>query len=357
MWLCPARRKNESKTNLYCFLIASFAALGFFVFQRVQAQTALTTISGKFYRLEILAANGQNGIANLSSNSSINDFGTVAFTSSNGLYTSDGRNPIRNIFFSPTFSRTQINNQNQIIAQRFEFGSLRISRFDATLPNPSETLIATNVNGTDFTQINNPAINNFNQAVFSAVQGPNAQLVTGTFGAYNRQNIPSTSFNDLVPVVANDGSVLTRVGINSTPASQAIRLYTNYNLTGTPITIASVGTDFTRLGSRPGMSDDGTVLVFYGETPNGVNPAIPGIFASFVVGGTRRTVRIARRQVEISTMPGVNSNSDGVCDAGETNCVDGELGLNVTGNPLFFGSFDSDARWSSPPRFSSSREY
>ncbi len=93
---------------------------------------------------------------------------------------------------------------------------------------------------------------------------------------------------------------------------------------------------------RPGMSDDGAVIAFYGETPDGANPAIPGIFASFVVSGTRRTVRIARRQVENTSLAG--GNRDGVCDAGETNCVDGELGLDAAGNPLFFGSFDADAR-------------
>ncbi len=85
------------------------------------------------------------------------------------------------------------------------------------------------------------------------------------------------------PAITDDGSVLIRAG--NKPDSP-IKLYSN-DLTTSVETIASTP-DFTSLGLNPGASDDGQIVVFYGENADG-----PGIFASIKAGASRVIQRIA----------------------------------------------------------------
>lgn len=88
---------NLKKTLTILAITTFLMFFGYLTFQTGQAQTAVTTISGKFYRLEVLATNGMSGITTINS-SSINNFGTIAFNApSAGLFVADGRNPLRNI--------------------------------------------------------------------------------------------------------------------------------------------------------------------------------------------------------------------------------------------------------------------
>lgn len=144
-------------------------------------------------------------------------------------------------------------------------------------------------------------------------------------------------------MVADNGRVVLRAGENST---DPIRLYENFNLSSvTDIATVSANT-FSVLGQSPGISDDGEIVVFYGDLTAGGATALnttggPGIFANIPVGGgMRRTLRVARRQVEDFSGSG---NHDGVCDPGET-CRDGELGTDSANNPLFLTSFNADSR-------------
>ena len=68
-------------TILGCFVLA-----GIFHFGQSQAQTSVTTISGKFYKLDVLATNVSLGVANISPGASINDNGRVAFSGTNSLF-------------------------------------------------------------------------------------------------------------------------------------------------------------------------------------------------------------------------------------------------------------------------------
>lgn len=100
---------------------------------------------------------------------------------------------------------------------------------------------------------------------------------------------------------------------------------------------------FTALGERPGISDDGQVMVFYGNLgANTLNLTQgPGIFASIDVGGgVRRIIRVVNRQIE--NIPAAGGNDDGVCDSGET-CQNGELEFD-SANPAFLNAFDANSR-------------
>lgn len=197
------------------------------------------------------------------------------------------------------------------------------------------------------------SLNNIGQSIFSAgtINGTGTQLVTGTRPTFNQQTVSTTATELLRPMIADNGNVIVRAGNTNT---SPIRLY-NYALTS-PIDIATVSAPtFSELGQSPGISDDGEVIVFYGNlttmgaTALQTNPG-PGIFASIVDGTTRRTIRIAGRLVEdVNSLAG---NLDGVCDPAEltatpSRCVPGELGFVTTGmvnTPVTFSSFGVDNR-------------
>src|SRR5436190_4380308 len=326
---------RRSLTALVVFSSILFSC--YLISQTSHAQTVVTTNSGKFYKLEILATNGMSGITTIDS-SSINDFGTVAFNTTGGgggLFTANGRTPLLNII-GPDVNAPQINNYNHVVYRTNppgqQAGSGTLLRRNTNLANFPLTEIA-GENGTahpDFGNINLwPSINNNPtnpsnpQVAFSGfIPDPNAQtqVVTGIRPALNRQAVVPGNVVETFPVVADNGAVVLRTGLDANPALQIIRLYQNYNLTGTPVTIAA-GSNWNGLGKRPGISDDGSVVVFYGNlTSSGATNLQttqgPGIFANYEEGvGVRRTVRIARRQVENILRPA--GNRDGVCDAPE----------------------------------------
>lgn len=352
-------------TTLTCsVIIMGLVFFGYLSFQTSHAQTAVTTISGKFYKLEVLATNGISGITTINS-SSINDSGTVAFNTANaGLFIADGRTPLRNITGGDVRA-PQITNNNQVIyrATSFPVNTGTLLRRDTTVSGNPATIIAgeSSTAFPDFSVISDfPSINNSLQAGFSAVTTVGqVRTVTGIRTSFNQQPVsPSGALFDAFPVVGDNGNVVLRTGANGASANQNVILYSNYNLSGTPINIAA-GANFNALGRRPGISDDGSVIVFYGDITTTGATAIqttpgPGIFANYDIGGgTRRTVRIARRQVE--NFFGSAGNQDGICDLPEQTgpptgtppqpqCVDGELGLDALGNPLQFASFSADAR-------------
>ena len=237
-------------------IIACFIFSGYLFYQQSHAQTAVTTISGKFYRLEILATNGQAGITAINS-ASINDFGTVAFnTNGAGLFTADGRNPLRNIA-GGDIRAPQINNNNLIITRAVASGpnTGTLVRRDTNLPNSPITIIAGEASTAlpDFTTTNDfPSINNIDQAAFSVFDaGLNqTQVVTGIRPSFSRATVIPGALAQTFPIVADNGNVLIRSGVNTTPATQFIRLFPNYNLTGTSPSIAS-GANFDGIGQRP----------------------------------------------------------------------------------------------------------
>jgi hypothetical protein len=301
-----------SKKLIIALIISVFFVTGLFYLERGFAQSSVATISGRFYKFDVLAAPGTASITNVNAGPSINDSGLVAFTGNTAagsiVFTADGRNPVRVIRGAVSGTTwggfVQINNSNFLIGQSFisSVGGNTITRFDTNPSTPTSTIIAgANLVGfNDFTSIYPPvSINNNSQAAFNALNGTNNNLVTGIRTTFNQVTLPNAA-NTLRPMVADNGRVILRAGGNST---DPIRLY-EYNLS-LPVDIATVSPNtFASLGQSPGISDDGAVIVFYGDLTTAGATALqttpgPGIFASIDIGGgTRRTIRIAGRQIE-----------------------------------------------------------
>lgn len=70
--------KNRKLILCAAIVIAVAISLGLFL-KKGDAQTSPTTISGKFYKYDIIAKDGDDGVATIASAPSINDQGTVAF--------------------------------------------------------------------------------------------------------------------------------------------------------------------------------------------------------------------------------------------------------------------------------------
>jgi uncharacterized repeat protein (TIGR01451 family) len=344
---------------IVALVLSTLLGASLFFLRGSHAQTGNPSLSGRFYRLDVIATNAQGTIVQVNPGPSLNDAGLVGLSAqgsgtNGGLYTGDGINALRTIrfqAFTAYSGSVQLTNTRLLLAQSLNTSTSAqfLSRFDLSQTTPPATIVAgANVAGfNDFNSLSTFAsLNNNGQPAFGAVNGVNNNLVTGIRTTFSQVTLPPPSVN-LRPMVADTGEVIVRAGAASDP----IRLY-NYALsTFTDIATVSANT-FSVLGQSPGISDNGQVIVFYGDlTATGATAlqttAGPGIFASIVVGpgNTRRTIRVARRQVEQVQPPvGVPvGNRDGVCDVGEP-CIDGELGLDAANNPLFFNSFSPDTR-------------
>lgn len=334
--------------------LAALAAAGLLAPALAEGQEV---ISGKFYRFEVVGRAGLGEVTSvLAGGPSVNDLGQVAFAAQssgfNAVFVSDlGAAAPRKVAQQNVFSflgGIKINNSQHVIAldqssipEPSGFRRQYLRDYNAAPPGPyPSTLIAgaTDPSFNDFRQIRFEAsLNNAGQPAFSAlrylVTPPGATmnaLVTGTrLAGLNRTDLA----HPLRPMIADDGRVVVRAGAAS---SSPIRLY-NHGLT-TFETIAQVDAiGFSALGQSPDVSDDGRIVVFYGDH----RTLGAGVFASLDVGTPpRRLVKIAGREVEELDQGG---NDDGVCDGGEI-CQPGELGFDLTGNALHFASFDPDAR-------------
>ncbi len=242
----------------------------------------------------------------------------------------------------------QINNSKQVAVLENVGAQQQLRIWDGNVVDTSIVAAGSTPAFNDFARIHpNPSINNSpnnsRQVAFSGqakVTFTNL-LITGlrTDPSFNQTSLlPS-----LYPMLADNGTLVVRAG-NS--ATSPIRLY-NYNL-ATFTDIATTAMGFTALGERPGISDDGQVIVFYGNLgANALNLTQGvGIFASVDIGGgTRRILRLANRQVE--NIPALGGNNDGVCDSfppSEPSCQNGELELNAGVSQVFLSSFDPNSR-------------
>ncbi len=296
------------KTNLALLFTALTLVTAYFLPSGSRAQAT----SDKFYQLDVVATIGQSSLTDIYSGPSINDQGAVAFvgkTTASAVFVSDGPGALRNITPTPnatTFfgGTVQINNSKQVVTQHLVSTTSPQQHYlhirDGNGVNPAVVAAAANGAGTfnDFAAIRpNPSLNNSGQVVFSGQEKLtfNNILVTGVRPTFNKTPMAQP----VQPMIADGGNVVVRGGNTST---SPILLY-NYNLTA-PVTIAS-STDFSQLGGRPGISDDGRVVVFYGNlnatgATTHSTTAGPGIFASIDEGGaTRRILRISGRPAEL----------------------------------------------------------
>lgn len=325
------------------------------VTKRTEAQ-APSIVSGKFYKFDVIAASNEAPLTIVFAAPSINDNGVVSFIgqtngAQNNVFISTALGTYSSINAPGTNNvlegNCQINNSKQIaVVERV--GAQRLLRiWDGNTTDTSIVAAGSTAGFNDFAQIfPNPSVNNSpnnnRQLAFSGQQRITFTnlLITGlrTDPSFNQTSLPFF----LYPMLADNGTLVVRAG---NLATSPIRLY-NYNLASfTDIATTAMG--FTVLGERPGISDDGQVIVFYGNlgSPNTLNLTEGvGIFASIDIGGgTRRILRIANRQIE--NIPAAGGNDDGVCDSlppGEI-CQNGELELDPA-NPAFLNLFDVNSR-------------
>ncbi|MEK6299369.1 MAG: PKD domain-containing protein [Acidobacteriota bacterium] len=282
-------------------VVIVFAALPYLLLVRAVGGFATT-----FYDLDVVAVSGQNGLTSLFAAPSINDQGLVSFTGKTGgfnvfisaapaSYTSLNGGGTNNVISG----NSQISIANQIITLETIIGLnqqlLRV--WDGNATNTSTVVAGSTTAFNDFAAVRpNASINNGLQPVFSAQAKTTFQtlLVTGTrTTTFNQTNLP----HPLKPMIADDGHVIVRAGNTIT---SPILLYP-LNLLA-PVTIAS-STDFTQLGDSPGISDDGKIVVFFGDAKpiNSLGLTTgPGMFASVDEGTpSRKVLRISGRPAEL----------------------------------------------------------
>jgi len=352
---------------LVSFVILLVCISGLKLFEIAEAQTSPASISGKFYKFDLVAQQGQNGINGLSNLISINDSGTVAFT---GHSASVPSGFLQQIFShkingqvtaitTPTlpdgtdwraFGSIQINNSEQIIAKHQrrktgEFGGFaqEVRRWDGNAFE-SGVLIAdgdtdSNSSASFFTILDATSQNNSGQAVMFAGEHTTGNTVLAVGAKPNFSTAIVNDFNSQAkPMIADNGSVVVK---GDAFAATPLRLYSQNLSTITDIATVST-TTFSSLGFAPGISDDGSVVAFYGESSpilgqsNSWNSG-PGIFISVANGPSRTLVKVAGNRYELQ-----GGNNNHICDTGEA--CRGELGLTISNAPIYLSSFDSNSR-------------
>jgi VCBS repeat-containing protein len=295
-----------------------------------------------FYKYKTIAKEGVQGIQDLGNRTSINDAGTVAFTGDldtsvfggNAVFVGDGFS-LSNIAPASVDSRrrfgtsVEINNAGQVIAGfRQSFGGSQIRLFDSKNTNSYEIIARGDGSLSEFFATFIGSVNNSGKSVFTAIDRnfTDDLLVTASEPPspfFNELVLPSTvRLATLKPMIADTGDVVVKFG---NQANSPILLFDNdLNVIDT---IAS-SSNFTKIGQSPGISDDGQIVVFYGEK----NSVEKGIFASIKLGASRELVKIAElnngfssfekdtRVAVNSTHRGENftdSNNNGIWDSGE----------------------------------------
>jgi uncharacterized delta-60 repeat protein len=286
------------------------------------------------YDYDLIAQSGTNNLLGLGNGPSINDAGEVAFvgrfTQGDDIFVGHGGGP-QQISHTADTRKTfreavQINNAGQIVAVNRISG---VSDGTTSFPPTYFLQLWNAANGT-FQQVDHAGSNGDTYTLIFALASVNNLNQTSYVGSDLKtvflQRGPGESIDSfpspepyLRPMIADDGKVVARAGSN---LNDPITLYDPaYSF---PIIIAS-SADFTRLGTGAGISDDGSVVAFYGEldptaaTRLGLTPG-PGIFASIADGSSRDLIRVAGVAGNGYLDPGekwVDPNGNGRVDPGE----------------------------------------
>lgn len=297
-----------------------------------------------FYKFDVVAQPGDfsNGIKDTVS---INDKGMVAFVGVKSgpvmedVYIGDGLKPFTVLSsqqVGPRYaSGVQINNSNQVVVRHSVGLNSAIRVYDGNNPGDFITVVRGDGTGQGGTTLfpaafdavfSHPSLSNQGKGistpyvVFSALETGSSDTVLSTpivYGETKKANFNKTEKLQipLRPMIADDGRIVVRGGINGTD-QDPILVYSNDFQQKT--TIASTGSSFTKLGRSPGISDDGTVVAFAGEAGKG-----QGVFISIDEGSGFGTPFVI---------------------AGEDRKSTAELGYDANAQPLFLGSFDLDSR-------------
>jgi|CXWL01.1.fsa_nt_gi beta-lactam-binding protein with PASTA domain len=332
-WLLQKASTHTVRISLQC-LITFLLAL---------TLTSLAEAS-VFYKFDVIAKTGQAGLLGLGSGPSINDNGSVAFqgvvTGGQSIFVGDGNTDPINITpgfigATRTFSQTvQINNAGKVIARDQVAGApprnlVRIwdskatpldsfavvargtpsDLFDAVIGFNSlnnnlalENLAITGGNGDGLCDVGESCVE---QSVFTAFKGLSDFLatpqrsLTASLTDPGIYNLVSVSL-PLQPMIADNGKIVARAG--NLPIDP-IKLYENYLLASVDIATSSMG--FITLGESPGISDNGKVIVFYGDLSASGAAALnttsgPGIFASIDEGSIDGDITASRKIIRLA---------------------------------------------------------
>jgi hypothetical protein len=207
------------------------------------------------------------------------------------------------------------------------YGNLIGAEFDGLYPYPS---------------INSTAVmNGWSGIGFAALDSGYNHLGTWTSaGAYRIQlgtELPHMMMAD------NNHFVIRR-------GTTAITLLPPGFLPFTDVAIVSSGLFSGTMGKRPGISDDGTIVVWYGTLTQAGATSFqtytgPGIFAAMVDCTQSPPAIRARMRVAGLTMyeSGGGGDGDGICDPGEYCATAAELGYGDAG-AITFADFDDNKR-------------
>jgi hypothetical protein len=304
-----------------------------------------------FYDFDVIAQTGEH--LGLDGDApSINNAGKVAFVGNTGLgndiFVGDGTSldgitglVDEDRYFNPI---VQINDNDQIANldshRTIESNVARARIWNANLPGSSQ-VIALSSSGSDpdpveFDDIERAnSISNDGYLLFSNDRQSgdtnftdlhlSNQFVEGEDIITRLESVPQDFPILSSPLAADGGRVLLVTG--NELAGTVIDLF---EAQGGPTSIAATAAgSWSQLGTRPGISDDGTVVVWFGDRGNG-----PGIFAS--VGeprGVRRTIVIAGD---------ADINGDSVVD--QLDAPLPELGYDASGMPIHFSALGVNDR-------------
>ncbi len=274
-----------------------------------------------FYEYDVAARVSTAGLVSMEGQTSINEAGRVAFIGKSNaasgfesIYTADpGQSPVLISFnssgrqFGPGLT---INDLGQVLS-RDSLSTVSLIRYWDSSTGGFTTLARSDQSaflGLGFW----PAGNDAMQHTWSAFDGGNELVLPGG------GQVAVGSIFDTRPAMAETGAVIARVGPNGDTTDPIVL----YNAAGAGTTVASAGGGWTEMGRSPGISSDGTVIVWAGNRGNG-----RGIFAASAASpGT--VVRIA----------GENGNPPVVCPAGGCT-TNPDLGYDAAGADLFL-TFD-----------------
>ncbi|WNG17190.1 hypothetical protein [Cystobacter fuscus] len=319
-----------------------------------QALTAQgTTVQGAFYDFEVvgMSGNGQVHAATtypvIGNGPSINDQGRVAFAATklhdgDSIFRDNGSTPLKTTGspYTQFGASPRINTAGHVAAMENDYSSVGMGVRIWTAQDTATTIVY-GYGASGFYPIDESvALNDSDQTAFIADSLPNYVPVVVTRNAspasapfYQREMLARAE----TVAMDNAGKV---VYVHETENGPALVLASN-DLSST--TVIADTTCFWSIGHAAGISPDGRIIVFYGES-NGACAIQPqaesaeGVFASLDIGGTtRKLVRLSGVKVE------AQGNGDGTCDAGET-CRSGELGFDQQGNPFSFASFNTRSR-------------
>ncbi|MEZ6081648.1 MAG: hypothetical protein R3C56_40050, partial [Pirellulaceae bacterium] len=281
---------------------------------RVEALEARLCFSA-FYDFDIVARTGGN-LTSIQPTASINDNGQVAFvgvsTEGQAVYVADGNGTPKVVSFDPSATRTygqeiQINNAGLVAAVDRVNGNptgTRARTWDSNSPGAFNIIARGTTPPSSLLPDHFDIINSFTTLSNDGTVGFSAINDTAINVYASMTEVARDDFSPLVASYqtgtffrfqAADGD---RIVVGTRNNSTSVKRIELFDLTGLDSSelIASTSSGWLDLGVRPGISDDGKVVSFYGEEGtdlDGDGILGPGVFVSVATLTGRRLVRLA----------------------------------------------------------------